>query len=328
MAALLLELGPGDEVIMPSFTFSSTANAFVLRGATPVFVDVRADTMNIDERLIEEAITPRTKAICVVHYAGVGCNMDPIMACAERHGLQVIEDAAQAILCKYNGKALGTFGVMGTLSFHESKNVISGEGGSLLINERSYVDRAAIIREKGTNRTAFSLGKVDRYTWMDLGSSYLPSELIAAMLYAQFEVAEDIISRRLQKWELYHCRLLELEQRGIARRPVVPEGCLHNGHIYFLITESRRVQEALTERLKKNNIKSASHYVPLHSSPAGRRFGRAHGELRVTEDQSERLLRLPLWSDLPVSDLEYVCDEVLAFFGVSTGVQPLLRSAR
>jgi dTDP-4-amino-4,6-dideoxygalactose transaminase len=240
----------------------------------------------------------------------------------------VIEDAAQALLCKYNGKALGTFGAMGTLSFHESKNVISGEGGSLLINDQSYVDRAAIIREKGTNRTAFSLGMVDRYTWMDLGSSYLPSELIAAMLYSQLERAEEIISRRVQKWDYYHNRLHELEHRGVARRPVVPDGCVHNGHIYYLIMESREVQQALNDSLRKSNISPASHYVPLHTSPAGKRFGRSHGDLPVTDQQSARLLRLPLWSDLPERDLEYVCDRVLSFFGVGSDVQPLLRNVR
>jgi len=315
MAAILVNAGPGDEIIMPSYTFASTANAFALRGAIPVFVDVRADTMNLDERLIEDAITPATKAICVVHYAGVACEMDSIMALAKRHGLAVVEDAAQAHHASYRGQQLGTFGALGTLSFHETKNIVSGEGGALLINDPALLKRAMIIREKGTNRTEFLNGQIDKYTWMDIGSSYLPSEMIAAFLLAQLESGEDLITRRLAIWNTYNDSLASLEQRGLLRRPGVPDDCAHNGHIYYLLTETHEQQRDLRNWLKQHEIDTATHYVPLHSSPAGMRFGRAHGDLPVTCDQANRLVRLPVWSDLPEAATLRVCDRIHEFFG-------------
>ncbi len=298
MAALLLDLQPGDEVIMPSFTFVSTANAFVLRGAVPVFVDVRADTLNIDEALIEAAITPRTRAICVVHYAGVGCEMDAILAIAAKHGLKVIEDAAQGIFSTYKGRPLGGIGAMGALSFHETKNVISGEGGALLVNDPSIVERAEIIREKGTNRSQFFRGQVDKYTWVDVGSSYLPGEIVAAFLAAQFEGAEEINRRRLAVWDRYHAWAAPLEQRGLLRRPVVPADCTHNAHMYYLLLQSLAARTRFIDVLKQQGIGAVFHYVPLHSSPAGRRYGRAVGPMQVTDDAGDRLVRMPLWVGL------------------------------
>lgn len=298
MCAILLDLRPGDEVIMPSFTFVSTANAFVLRGAVPVFVDVRPDTLNIDETLIEAAITPRTRAICVVHYAGVGCEMDEIGAIARRHGLPVIEDAAQGIMSAYRGRALGSIGSLGTLSFHETKNVIAGEGGALLINDRAYVERAEIIREKGTNRSRFFRGQVDKYTWVDIGSSYLPGELIAAFLAAQLEEAEEITRRRLAIWNSYHEWAEPFERRGILRRPVVPGHCTRNAHMYYLLLPDVALRDAFIQHLKSLDVGAVFHYVPLHSSPAGERFGRAAGGMSVTDDVSARLVRLPLWVGL------------------------------
>jgi dTDP-4-amino-4,6-dideoxygalactose transaminase len=298
MSALLLDLQPGDEVIMPSFTFVSSANAFVLRGAVPVFVDVRPDTFNIDESLVEAAITPRTRAICVVHYAGVGCEMDAIMAIAERHGLAVVEDAAQAIFSTYRGKPLGTFGAMGALSFHETKNVISGEGGALLLNDATLVERAEIIREKGTNRSQFFRGQVDKYTWIDVGSSYLPGEIIAAFLAAQFEEAESITARRLAVWDRYHAWAAPLEAEGLLRRPVVPVECTHNAHMYYLLLPSLEARTQFIDVLKQHGVGAVFHYVPLHSSPAGKRFGRAVGGMGVTDDISDRLVRMPLWVGL------------------------------
>jgi dTDP-4-amino-4,6-dideoxygalactose transaminase len=298
MCALLLDLQPGDEVIMPSFTFVSTANAVVLRGAVPVFVDVRQDTFNIDESLIEAAITPRTKAICVVHYAGVGCEMDTIMAIAARHGLAVFEDAAQGIFSTYRGKPLGTFGALGALSFHETKNVISGEGGALLINDPALVERAEVIREKGTNRSQFFRGQVDKYTWVDIGSSYLPGEIIAAFLAAQCEEAEAITSRRLALWDRYHAWAAPLEEQGLLRRPVIPPECVHNAHMYYLLLPSLEARSRFIDVLKQHEIGAVFHYVPLHSSPAGKRLGRTHGSMSVTDDTSDRLVRLPLWVGL------------------------------
>jgi dTDP-4-amino-4,6-dideoxygalactose transaminase len=295
MAAILADIGPGDEVIMPSYTFVSTANAFVLRGGVPVFVDIRADTLNIDERLIEAAITPRTKAIAPIHYAGVGCEMDAIMAIARKHGLLVIEDAAQGYLSSYRGKPLGAIGHMAALSFHETKNVISGEGGALLITDPALVERAEIIREKGTNRSKFFRGQVDKYTWVDVGSSFLPSELIAAFLWAQLEEAQGITERRMALWSRYHAAFADAEKAGKCTRPIVPAECEHNAHMYYLIVNSLTERTDFIAALKRVGVNSVFHYVPLHSSPAGQRFGRTCGEMSVTDSRSERLVRLPLW---------------------------------
>ena len=298
MAALLLDIQPGDEVIMPSFTFVSTANAFVLRGSVPVFVDIRGDTLNLDERLIEAAITPRTRVIVPVHYAGVACEMDAIMAIARRHGLKVVEDAAQGVMSSYKGRALGSIGDLGAYSFHETKNVISGEGGALLVNDPDLALRAEIIREKGTDRSRFFRGEVDRYTWQEVGSSFLPGELIAAFLWAQMEEAERITNDRLASWARYHELLEPLEAKGLLRRPVVPEGCQHNAHMYYVLLAPGIDRQRVLNELKRNGIYSVFHYVPLHSSPAGQRYGRVHGALDATVRQSERLVRLPMWVGL------------------------------
>lgn len=307
MAALLLDLEPGDEVIMPSFTFVSTANAFVLRGAVPVFVDIRADTLNLDESLIEAAITPRTRAICVVHYAGVACEMDTILAIAARHGLAVVEDAAQGICASYNGRPLGSMGAFGALSFHETKNVICGEGGALLVNREADVERAEILREKGTNRSRFFRGQVDKYTWVDVGSSYLPGEIAAAFLCAQMDAAEEITRRRRAIWERYHAWAAAHEEAGRLRRPTIPPQCTHNAHLYYLLLPTLEARGQLIETLKAQGIQAVFHYVPLHSSPAGRRYGRCHGSLAVTDEVSDRLLRLPMWLGLE-EHLERVFD--------------------
>ncbi|TWA85628.1 dTDP-4-amino-4,6-dideoxygalactose transaminase [Azospirillum brasilense] len=298
MAALLTDVGPGDEVIMPSFTFVSTANAFVLRGAVPVFVDIRPDTLNIDERLIEAAITPRTRAICVVHYAGVACDMDVIGAIAARHGLAVIEDAAQALMAAYRGRPLGTFGALSAFSFHETKNLISGEGGALVVNDPDLITRAEIIREKGTNRSRFLRGEVNKYTWVDVGSSYLPSDLLAAFLLAQFENAERLDAERHALWNAYHEALAPLEDRGLLRRPLIPAECRHNAHLYYVLARTAGERDALIAHLRTKGIQAPFHYVPLHSAPAGRRYARAMGALSVTTDLSARLLRLPMWYGL------------------------------
>jgi dTDP-4-amino-4,6-dideoxygalactose transaminase len=295
MAALLANLAPGDEVIMPSFTFVSTANAFVLRGAVPVFVDIRADTLNLDESLVEAAITSRTRAICVVHYAGVGCEMDAINALAERHGLLVIEDAAQGIMADYKGRALGALGHLAALSFHETKNLISGEGGALLINDPRFSERAEIIREKGTNRSQFFRGQVDKYTWVDVGSSYLPGEIVAAFLAAQMDEAERITNERLAIWGRYHAALADLEAAGRLRRPIIPAHCRHNAHMYYLLLPDLGSRTRFIDALKCNGIQPVFHYIPLHSSPAGKRYGRASGSLDITDSVSDRLVRLPLW---------------------------------
>jgi len=312
MAALLLDLEPGDEVIMPSFTFVSTANAFVLRGAVPVFVDIRADTLNIDENLIEAAITPRTRAICVVHYAGVGCEMDAIEAIAARHGLTIVEDAAQGILATYRGRPLGAIGALGALSFHETKNLISGEGGALLVNDARFAERAEIIREKGTNRSQFFRGQVDKYTWVDVGSSYLPSEILAAFLAAQIEEADTINARRLALWNRYHEAFAPLEAAGRLRRPIVPAHCTHNAHMYYLLLDDLDARTQFIASLKANDIHPVFHYVPLHSAPAGRKYGRASGDLAITDRTGERLVRLPLW--LPDLDQARVIGTVETFF--------------
>ncbi|WP_151448107.1 dTDP-4-amino-4,6-dideoxygalactose transaminase [Lacisediminimonas profundi] len=308
MAALLLDIQPGDEVIMPSFTFVSTANAFVLRGGVPVFVDIRDDTLNLDERLIEAAITSRTKAIVPVHYAGVACEMDAIMDIARRHGLKVVEDAAQGVMARYKGRALGSIGDLGAYSFHETKNVISGEGGALLVNDPAFAMRAEIIREKGTDRSRFFRGEVDKYTWQEVGSSFLPGELIAAFLWAQLEDAEPITSNRLASWSRYHAALAPLESKGLLRRPVVPEGCEHNAHMYYVLLAPGIDRQAVLSALKREDIHSVFHYVPLHSSPAGQRYGRIHGSMRVTDMQSERLVRLPLWVGLTQAQQDRVVD--------------------
>jgi dTDP-4-amino-4,6-dideoxygalactose transaminase len=312
MAALLLDLEPGDEVIMPSFTFVSTANAFALRGAVPVFVDIRADTLNLDETLIEAAITPQTRAICVVHYAGVACEMDAINAIAAKHGLAVVEDAAQGIRSTYNGKPLGTLGALGALSFHETKNIISGEGGALLVADPRFVERAEIIREKGTNRSQFFRGQVDKYTWVEIGSSYLPSEILAAFLAAQIEEADSITERRLAIWQRYHVAFAVLEASGHLRRPIVPAHCTHNAHMYYLLLRDLDTRTRFIATLKAAGIHCVFHYVPLHSAPAGRRHGRTSGSLAVTDRAGESLVRLPLW--LPDMDQARVVEAVEAFF--------------
>ena len=295
MAAILAEVGPGDEVIMPSFTFVSTANAFVLRGATPVFVDARDDTFNLDERLIEAAITSRTRAIVPVHYAGVACDMNAISDVAERYGLLVIEDAAQAFGSRYRGRALGSFGALAALSFHETKNVISGEGGALIVNDPLLSPRADIIWEKGTNRAEFFRGDVDKYSWVDLGSSFLPGELVAAFLYAQLQAATLITERRRAMWSAYHEAFSMSEAQGRLRRPCVPDWCVHNGHMYYVVLESLAQRSAFIAALRKAGVGAVFHYVPLHSAPAGLRYGRAHGSLPVTDSVTDRLVRLPLW---------------------------------
>jgi len=298
MAAILSGVGPGDEVIMPSFTFVSTADAFVLRGATPVFVDVRPDTLNLDEHLVEAAVSERTKAIVVVHYAGVACEMDAIMAVAEEHGLIVIEDAAQALLATDGRRPLGGIGHLAALSFHETKNIISGEGGALLINDPRFVDRAEIVWEKGTNRSQFFRGQVDKYTWVDIGSSYLPGEIVAAFLWAQLEDADSITERRLAIWERYHSALEVAERGGAIRRPVVPTEVRHNGHLYAILLRDLDHRTAFIHRLAGHSIQAVFHYVPLHASPYGQRVGRTSGALPVTEDVADRLVRLPFWLGL------------------------------
>jgi dTDP-4-amino-4,6-dideoxygalactose transaminase len=312
MAAILADIGPGDEVVMPSFTFVSTANAFVLRGGVPVFVDIRPDTLNIDEALIEAAITPRTRAVVPVHYAGVGCEMEAILDIAHRHGLLVIEDAAQGVMSEHRGRSLGAIGHLGTVSFHETKNVISGEGGALLINEPRFVERAEIVREKGTDRTRFFRGETDKYTWVDIGSSYLPGEIIAAFLWAQLEEADSITSRRIELWNRYHARLEASEQAGRIRRPIVPEGCRHNAHMYYILLPSAENRTRLIARLRARGISAVFHYVPLHSSPAGRRFGRAAGAMHNTDQLSSRLLRLPLWLGLGADVADTIATEIQA----------------
>jgi dTDP-4-amino-4,6-dideoxygalactose transaminase len=307
MTALLADIAPGDEVIMPSYTFVSTANAFCLRGGVPVFVDIRADTLNIDETLIESAITERTRAICVVHYAGVGCEMDAIMEIAQRRGLMVIEDAAQAVRSRYAGRPLGSFGALAAFSFHETKNIISGEGGALLVNDPGYIERAEIIREKGTDRSRFFRGQIDKYTWCDVGSSFLPGEITAAFLCAQMEQADTITERRLRIWDRYRRDLADLERRECVRLPVIPPRCTHNGHMFYVLLRDLAERGRFIEHLKQRSIHGVFHYVPLHSSPAGIRLGRAQGPLPRTVDLSERIVRLPLWLGLEARQ-----DEVIA----------------
>jgi dTDP-4-amino-4,6-dideoxygalactose transaminase len=314
MAAILIDTKPGDEIILPSYTFASTANAFVLRGGVPVFVDIRADTLNIDETRIEAAITPRTKAICVVHYAGIACEMDRIMAIAANNNLLVIEDAAQGVMASYKGRPLGSIGHIGALSFHETKNIISGEGGALLVNDARFAERAEIIREKGTNRSEFFRGQVDKYTWVDVGSSYLPGEIIAAFLWAQMEEAEVITRRRLDIWAQYHQWFAALESSGKVRRPIVPRECVQNAHMYYLLLPSLEKRTAFIDHLKAKGIQCVFHYVPLHSAPMGQKVGRSVGDMSNTASLSDRLVRLPLWLGLE-DQLAYVIQEVISAAG-------------
>lgn len=309
MTAILADLQPGDEVIMPSYTFVSTANAFVLRGAIPVFVDIRPDTLNIDEARIEEAITDKTKAIVVVHYAGVACEMDAIMEIANRHKLLVIEDDAQGIGSSYKGRPLGSIGHLAAVSFHETKNIISGEGGALLVNSPRFSERAEMIREKGTNRSQFFRGQVDKYTWVDIGSSYLPSELVAAFLWAQMEEADAITRRRLDIWNTYHQWFASLEEQGKVRRPVIPSDCKCNAHMYYLLLPDLEQRTAFIKSLKEQRIGAVFHYIPLHDSPMGKKYGRTSGDLKNTQELSERLVRLPLWLGME-DDLVWVIQQV------------------
>jgi len=308
MSALLLNIGAGDEIIMPSYTFTSTANAFVLRGGVPVFVDIRDDTLNLDERLIEGAITPRTRAIVPVHYAGVSCEMDTIVSLARRHGLKVVEDAAQGVRSRYKGRALGTMGELGTLSFHETKNVISGEGGALLVNDPELSQRAEIIREKGTDRSRFFRGEVDKYTWQEVGSSFLAGEMVAAFLLAQLEGVGQITQTRMASWQYYHELLEPLESNGALRRPIVPADCEHNAHMYYVLLDPGINRQRVLNEFKRHDIASVFHYVPLHSSPAGVRYARSHGTLDVTNRQAARLVRLPLWVGLSVQEQHRIVD--------------------
>lgn len=298
LAAILGDIQPGDEVIMPSYTFVSTANAFVLRGATPVFVDIRPDTLTLDETKIETAITNKTKAIVPVHYAGVACEMDEIMAIAEKYGLLVIADAAQGIMSSYKGRPLGSFGHMAALSFHETKNIICGEGGAILINDEQFMERAEIIREKGTNRSQFFRGQVDKYTWVDIGSSYLPGEINAAFLWAQMEEAEAITQRRMNLWNNYHDAFSELEQEDFIRRPHIPVHCIHNAHMYYLLLACQTARDEFIAKMREAGVNTVFHYVPLDQSPAGKRFARTCGDLSITHHAGERLVRLPLWIGL------------------------------
>lgn len=314
MAAILCDIKPGDEVIMPSYTFVSTADAFVLRGAKAVFVDVRPDTMNIDENLIEDAITDKTRAIAPVHYAGVSCDMDKIMDIAKRHKLLVVEDAAQGIMSEYKGKALGTFGDYGCFSFHETKNFSMGEGGAILIRDPENIERAEIIREKGTNRAKFFRGQIDKYTWVDAGSSYLPSELNAAYLYAQLELADQITADRMKTWNMYYEAFEELENAERIERPFIPADCKHNAHMFYLKCKDLEERTEFIDFLKKNEILAVFHYIPLHSAPAGKSFGRFNGEDVYTTKESERLVRLPLYYGIKEEEVEYIIGKVKEFY--------------
>lgn len=314
MAALLADVKEGDEIIMPAYTFVSTADAFVLRGAVPVFVDIRPDTMNIDEALIEAAITEKTKAIVPVHYAGVACEMDAIMDIAKRHKLIVIEDAAQGIMSTYKGKALGTFGDFGCFSFHETKNYSMGEGGALLIRDEKDIETAEIIREKGTNRSKYFRGQVDKYTWVNYGSSYLPSDMNAAYLYAQLEIADEINDARIACWNRYYENLTPLAEAGRLQLPVVPEGCVHNAHMFYIKAKDIEERTALLAYLKEHEILSVFHYIPLHTAPAGKKFGRFHGEDRYTTKESERLARLPMYYGLTLEQVDGICKVIQDFY--------------
>ncbi|SDZ88957.1 dTDP-4-amino-4,6-dideoxygalactose transaminase [Selenomonas ruminantium] len=314
MAALLCDIDPGDEVILPSYTFSSTANAFVLAGAKLVFVDIRPDTMNIDEGKIEDAITTKTKAICVVHYAGVSCEMDTIMEIARTHGLKVVEDAAQGVMSSYKGRALGTIGDFGCYSFHETKNFSMGEGGAISVNDELYIEKAEILREKGTNRAQFFRGQVAKYNWVDFGDSYLQSDLNAAYLWAQLEQAEAINNNRLHTWNIYMEAFSDLERRGIIECPKIPEGCVHNAHMFYIKCKDLNTRQAYIRYMKENDILCVFHYVPLHSSPAGKKFGRFHGNDQYTTTESDRLVRLPLYYNIAEENVDKVINRTLEFF--------------
>ncbi|HKM34576.1 MAG TPA: dTDP-4-amino-4,6-dideoxygalactose transaminase [Lachnospiraceae bacterium] len=314
LAALLCDIKPGDEIIMPSYTFVSTADAFVLRGAVPVFVDIRPDTMNIDEKLIEDAITEKTKAIVPVHYAGVSCEMDTIMALAEKYHLVVIEDAAQGIMSTYKGKSLGTVGNFGCLSFHETKNYSMGEGGALLIRDEKDIEEAEIIREKGTNRSKFFRGQIDKYTWVNFGSSYLPSDMNAAYLYAQLEVADEINDSRMAIWNRYYKNLTSLRDSGKIELPFIPKDCVHNAHMFYIKVKDLEERTKLIQFLKDNKIMAVFHYIPLHSAPAGKKFGRFHGEDKYTTRESERLLRLPMYYKLTLDQVDEICGKLIQFY--------------
>lgn len=314
LAALLADVKPQDEVIMPSYTFVSTADAFVLRGAVPVFVDIRPDTMNIDEKKIEEAITEKTVGIVPVHYAGVSCEMDAIMDIARRHGLWVIEDAAQGVMSTYKGKALGTIGDFGCYSFHETKNYSMGEGGAILIQDEAYIEEAEIIREKGTDRSKFNRGEIDKYTWQNYGSSYLPSDMNAAYLWAQLEQAEEINQRRLACWDRYYANLSILQEEGKITLPTVPQGCVHNAHMFYLKTKDLEERTAFIDFMKKRGIMPVSHYIPLHTAPAGKKFARFHGEDVYTTKESERLVRLPMYYTLSLEEVDKISDTVKEFY--------------
>jgi dTDP-4-amino-4,6-dideoxygalactose transaminase len=314
MAMLLAGIEPGDEVIVPSFAFPSLPNAVALRGGVPVFVDIRADTLNLDERLVEDAITTRTRVLSPIDYAGAGCEMDAFSAIARAHGLVVVEDAAQGYGASYRGRPLGTLADLACLSFHETKNVMCGEGGALLVNRADWVERAEVIQEKGTNRSKFFRGEVDKYTWVDLGSSYLVSDIGAAFLWAQLEQAREITEKRIAVWETYHEALEDLEGEGLLRRPVVPGHCVHNAHMYYVLLTPGSDRDRFIQRLAEARVKAVSHYVPLHSSAAGRRYGRVHGSLEVTDRVSEQLVRLPLWVGLTADDAAYVADAVRRAF--------------
>ncbi len=306
MAAILLDAPVGSEVIMPSYTFVSTANAFVLRGLKPVFVDIRPDTLNINEKLIESAITDKTVAIAPVHYAGVGCEMDTILQIAQKHNLKVIEDAAQGVMAAYKGKPLGTIGDLGTYSFHETKNIVSGEGGALIINKKEYEDRSEIIREKGTNRSRFFRGQIDKYTWVDIGSSYLPSDIIAALLYSQLQKAEEITQKRLAIWDKYNNFFKQYEQKGLLRCPIIPKECEHNAHMFYVLFNDLETRTQYISALKEHGISSAFHYIPLHSAPMGEKYCRYVGDMSVTNKVSDTLLRLPMYYELEDEDLNYI----------------------
>lgn len=314
MAALLCGLKPGDEVILPSFTFSSTANSFVLAGATLVFVDVRPDTMNLDENKIEAAITDKTKVICPVHYAGVACEMDSIMDIAKRHNLLVVEDAAQGVMSTYKGKALGTIGDFGCYSFHETKNYSMGEGGAIVINNTKYIERAEILREKGTNRAQFFRGQVAKYNWIDFGDSYLQSDLNAAYLWAQLEKADEINNNRLETWNTYYNAFKPLEEAGIINLPIIPQGCVHNAHMFYIKCKDLDTRQEYIQFMKENNVLCVFHYVPLHSAPAGLKFGRFNGIDEHTTEDSDCLVRLPMYYNIAVEDLQFVKDKTKEFF--------------
>lgn len=314
MASIISDIKPGDEVIMPSYTFVSTANAFVLRGAVPVFVDIRQDTLNIDEKLIETAITKKTKAIVPVHYAGVGCEMDTITDIAKNNNFLVIEDAAQAFGAKYKGTYLGTIGDMGCFSFHETKNIMSGEGGCFVTNNPDFAERAEIIREKGTNRSKFYRGQVDKYTWVDIGSSYLPSDIICAYLSSMLNISDEIQHKRLKLWNKYYNALEDFEKKGLIRRPVIPSECTNNAHMFYLLFNSLKERTGFINYLKEHNILSVFHYIPLHSAPAGVKYGRFVGDMKITDKISDTLVRLPLFYDLQDDEQNYIIDTINSYF--------------